>query len=113
MSPLVTEDDVRGIFDTDIEDLGPFITSAHALVEDLSYDEPRKIEIEKWLTAHLASAMDRELTSKAIEGNEESYAGEYGQQLAATLYGQQAMVLDTGNELSSSGAKDVKFKYVG
>ena len=110
---LVTEEDVQGIFDTDLDNLAPFINTAHNIVKQTSYDEGKRTDLELWLSAHLAAARDRRLSSKSIEGNREDYMGEGGKQLEATMYGQTVLTLDDANEIDSKGAKNVTFKHTG
>ena len=113
MSNLVTDSDVKGIMDTDISDLTPFIDTAHTDVQELSYDEERKTKIELWLSAHFVELQEKELDSKTVEGNKESYGWEKGKGYEATRYGQTALALDRGSELSGGEEKDVHFKHTG
>lgn len=110
----VTEDEVKEILDTDLDNLQPFIDTAHLEVQELDLSDDRAAEVEKWLAAHFAAIRDKRVESKSIEGNREDYAGETDMGYNATQYGQQALLLDTSNELGSEpNTENVKFKHTG
>lgn len=86
-------------------DLTPFITAASSLVTELcadvaAYDAERLELIETWLAAHFFSIKDPRMASETAGGAGGTYRGQTGMNLEATLYGQQAMVLDTNGALS-------------
>jgi len=102
--------------ETDLTNLDPFIQTAHTEVSELSYEEQRKTQIELWLAAHFVLLRERELDSKTNKDQKESYGWEKGKGYEATRYGQQALALDKGNELSSgadSPSSDVAFRHTG
>lgn len=109
---LVTEDEVRGIIDTDIADLEPFIKTAHIDIKDTAYPESRKAIIELWAAAHFTAIREKTLTSKTVEGDKENYGWKKGEGYKATRYGQQALDLDYKNELGP-GSKEVLVKHTG
>ena len=81
----------------------PFITSANVFVTDLLTDVLSTTilkEIEKWLAAHMATVVRERLSKEAGAGGAYiKYAGEWGQELASTQYGQMVLMLDTSNTL--------------
>jgi len=114
MANFVEESDVKEILDTDLDNLTPFIDTAHLDVKDLEYSDDRLAQIEKWLAAHYAAIRDKRVESKSIEGDREDYAGETGMGYNATQYGQQALMLDKEGQLdTTTDTKDVKFKHTG
>ena len=104
---LVTDDQVRSIINTSIEDLSAFITIADLiLTEDLSdkgLSLARLKEIERWLAAHFVAMNEDSArkTGEAIGKSSIQFGGEYGLGLNHTRYGQQAIILDESGTLSS------------
>jgi hypothetical protein len=102
-----TADDVKAIFDTDIN-LTPFLALASMMIADSigtdsGMSEERLTEIEKWLTAHLACAKDPRATSEGISGVTTSYqTPRGGEGLSSTFYGQQVLLLDTSCRLANA-----------
>jgi hypothetical protein len=106
MANRVTADDVKLIFDTNMADanLTACITSANALIN--SQDEMTDnlsdallIEIERWLSAHFASAYDQRISYQKIGEASFKFQGEYKQSFYATDYGQRAIDLDSTGTL--------------
>lgn len=90
----------------------PFITSANIFVTDvltdLLTDETLK-EIERWLAAHMATVVRERLSKEAGAGGAYiKYAGNWGEELSSTQYGQMVLMLDTSNKLRN--LKDGKSK---
>lgn len=90
----------------------PFITSANTFVTDvltdLLTDETLK-EIERWLAAHMATVVRERLSKEAGAGGAYiKYAGNWGEELSSTQYGQMVLMLDTSNKLRN--LKDGKSK---
>lgn len=102
-----TEDEVKAIIDTELtgDEITPFLRSANVFVTAslgstvLSVDHLR--EIEAWVAAHFVAVRDPRLTSRKAGEATDTYqkAGE-GKRLEATIYGQQALVLDTTGTLA-------------
>ena len=107
MATRVTEEDVLAILpaDTGLDygDIDPYIVSANALVTDLLADEHTDAvltEIEKWLSAHMASVVRERLIKKAGAGGAMvEYAGWWTDGLGSIQYGQMVLMLDTSNIL--------------
>jgi hypothetical protein len=81
------------------------IETAHLLVEDhcsgLGYDEDRLVLLEKWLAAHLYAVLSPQIRSEAIGPISESFVfGQLGKGLDGTMYGQQALRLDSARGLA-------------
>lgn len=93
--------------DTDI-DAGPFIDTANELVTeccvdsnpDPAYTDARLELIERWLAAHFYAMLVKQVASESVRGVQEVFQFKVGMFLSATMYGQQAMALDTAGGLS-------------
>ena len=109
MAVRVTSEEVAQIIDYDtaaITDISPFITMANMMVnsrigEGVLAEEVLK-EIERWLAAHFVAIRDPRIKSESVDVISTSYQGQTGMGLQATLYGQQAMMLDTTGKLSKT-----------
>lgn len=99
------EDKIAEIIELDDSiSLTPFITIANSLVtellEDTDHDEDRLTLIETWLAAHFYTVRDPRATSESAGGVSEGKQMYTGAYLAASEYGQTAMVLDTSGTLN-------------
>ena len=116
MSQRVTEQEVRDIFETDISDLTPFITAANLTVTDnlsnqgLSDDQLK--EIERWLTAHLATARDPRTSKESLGDASETYQGDSGLGLDSSRYGQMVKMLDTSGKLANLGKAKASMRFL-
>lgn len=85
-------------------DLTPFMEVANELVTecclDSGYTDSRLEKIETWLSAHLYAVKDMRPASENIGEVSVNYQYRVGLYLEATMYGQQAMVLDTEGNLA-------------
>lgn len=103
----LTDDQVQAIIDDAalIADGCPVVAT---------YPIERQQAIVKWIAAHLIatqSGIAGMLTQKALGDASESYAsGQTGMNLAASRYGQQAMLLDPSGCLANLGKPPVIFK---
>jgi len=114
----VTDEEVRGIIEAtedEIFSLNPFIDAANQLVTDLcsgdSYSAAKLRLIELWLAAHFyAVRSPRPSEEGAAGGVSVKFQGQTAMHLEATIYGQQAMLLDTAGNLAAlnSGLKSGK-----
>jgi hypothetical protein len=100
----------------DGDDLTPFIETASALIDVLcaasTYGAAQFELIERWLAAHYY-ACDRVRTERqAVSGavSEEAVKMKFDLMLNNTVYGQQAMILDTDGSLAAHNntLQDVK-----
>lgn len=96
------------IDDTTLTDnvLESFITSASLFVDNTLVDKgltPQTLtDIERWISAHLVSyTRERQSKEEGAGGAYIKYAGEFGEGLKATSYGQMAILLDTSGTLAS------------
>ena len=93
-----------------------FIEIASSMVDDLDstlLSASRLKEVERWLTAHLISITKERVGTKERLGDAEiTYAGEFGEGLKATPYGQMVLQLDSTGELANTGKKRITFKAI-
>lgn len=103
----------------DTIDLDAFIDTAHELVEELctdsGYTTTRLELIERWLSAHFYAIRDARIKLERAGPVAAHYQHELGLNLADTMYGQQAMLIDTAGSLAalSKRAEEGKRKGVG
>ena len=114
MANRVTEADVEAIIEVDSSiDVDVFITTANTLIAEIldgaGYSEAYLTEIEKYLSAHLVSLRQRQLTGQKFGDADEKYAGKFGMGLEFTQYGQFVLNLDTSGRLKKSGKPKVEF----
>jgi hypothetical protein len=103
----VTSELVREIISTELTDsqINAFANTAHLVVQESlaskSLSEARLKQIELYLAAHLLSMRDQR--KKQVKAGDVSitYQGETSTGLQATLYGQQAITLDTSGTLAA------------
>jgi len=109
MAERVTDQEVRDIFETDISDLAPFITAANITVnENLSgqgLTDAALKEIERWLSAHMATARDPRTSKESMGDASETYQGDSGLGLDSSRYGQMVKTLDPTGRLTSLGKR--------
>lgn len=103
--PRTTSDAVAEIVETDSDiSLTPFIETANAIVTDicapLGYDDTRLELIERWLSAHFYRIRDAAIASEAAGSVSETVQYKVALDLRSTMYGQQAITLDTKGGLS-------------
>ena len=95
----IEPDDVQAIFPTSL-DLQPFIDTATVIVSERlvgHYTELRLTEIERWLTAHLASTSGSSTgsTGQVSEVRADEISVKYTTEaLASTRYGDHVRLLD-------------------
>lgn len=107
MATRTTAQDVLDILTSDttltLTSILPYIDSANVFVTsvlDGKLDVSILTEIEKWVSAHMASVSRERLIKEAGAGGAYvKYAGEWGEELYSTQYGQMALMLDTSNTL--------------
>lgn len=107
MANRATEEEVLEILPANTtlteDTIFPYISSANVFVtsslEGKLSDSVLK-EIEKWLSAHMATVARERLSKEAGAGGAYiKYAGEWGAELSSTQYGQMVLMLDTSNTL--------------
>ena len=111
--------DVKKIFETDLtaDDVEEFITISNLLITEVlgssSLSSDTLKEIERWVTAHMASAWDQRLKTEKIGDSAVSYQFFQGKGLKSTDYGQRALMLDTTGLLARVGGRTAKFFAAG
>lgn len=107
MSARVTPAEVRQILSTGLTDLeiGAYIVAANSFVVanlgPAGLTEIQLKEIERWITAHfIASTREQQSKEEGAGGAYVKYQGVTGEGLSATMYGQQAVLLDTSGTLA-------------
>lgn len=106
MAWRTTEAEVRAIIESDSTiGLAPFIDVANDLVTELctdsDYTETKLNLIETWLSAHFYAVRDLRSANEGVGGVSISYQYQVDLNLAVTVYGQQAMLIDTAGSLAA------------
>jgi hypothetical protein len=103
----VTSELVREIISTELTDsqINAFANTAHLVVQEnlasKGLSEARLKQIELYLAAHFLSMRDQRKKQVKAGDVAITYQGETSTGLQATLYGQQAMMLDPSGTLAS------------
>ena len=112
MPLYATEDQIRAIHRgiDEGEDLLIFQQSANAVVTDVlvplaRYTDERLGLIEAWLSAHFYAVSAKETSMETVSSVSEQYQYKLGMHLANSMYGQQAMGLDTSGKLAALNKK--------
>jgi len=108
MSARVDTADVLEIFDETLDagvTLDVFINMAHLMVEEVlasaGLSEEILTEIERLLSAHFACIKYPRASSEGAGKVSVGYSGSTGMKLSYTVYGQQAMVMDSSGLLKA------------
>lgn len=110
-----TGGEVKQIFETDLtaSEVTEFITIANLIITEVlgssSLSSDTLTEIERWLTAHFASAWDQRLVSEKIGDSAVVYQYVKEKGIKSTDYGQRAMLLDTTGLLARLGGPKATF----
>lgn len=109
--PRTTEFDVRQILEFSDEELNTnaFIDAANSIVNDVcldsGYDDDKLTLIETWLSAHLVAIKHQIPASQSVGEVSERYQFSVSLNLNVTIYGQQAMLIDTAGNLAALNKK--------
>lgn len=93
------------------DQIDPYITAAEAFIDKVfeynsTVTTTLKIELKKWLTAHMIASIHYRPTMKERIGEAEvSYGGKYDTGFNSTPYGQMLLQLDTSGLLALAGKK--------
>ena len=118
----VTTEEVKEIIPIPetVEDLTPYITIANSLIEKVivaqfpdAHTEDHLKEIERWLSAHFAAIRYTRTSSESIGEVKESYQYKVDLDLRCTMYGQQAIILDTSGALNTLLKRPAGIWFVG
>lgn len=118
MANRVTESEVKEIFETD-KTITAFITTANKIVtknlEGEGLEDDTLKEIERWLSAHLASVYDKKnmATEQEIGDASVVYGTKKGLGLDNTMYGQNVKLLDSTGILANLGQKKATIEVIG
>jgi len=114
----IEEADVRAIIEypTAEDDTDVFIETANSLVNDVcldsEYSDEKLALIEKWLSAHFIAIKHKIRSNQSIGGEvSESFQYAVDLNLNVTIYGQQAMLLDTDGNLANLNQKMSQERY--
>lgn len=116
LCPDIDADAVKEIIDTDLIDtrINNFINMAYYATLPLTGDlgdcggTDAQCQILLLLAAHFMTMYDRQAKSESVAGEWSiSYMGRDGLGLNASLYGQQALILDCSGVLATAGLKSV------
>ena len=114
MAVRTTDDEVKEIIDTSLDDLTPFILVASQQVDRISGLGTAVLkEIERWLAAHFVAIRDKRTSKDSVGDSSHTYEGRTGMALDFTRYGQQAKLLDTTGTLRKVGMKKASLTYLG
>ncbi len=122
LCPELNADAVREIIDTSLTDarINAFLNMAWFISRPVSGllgdcgGSAAECEIIKLLAAHLITIIERQVKSESIAGEwSVTYLGTEGLGLDASLYGQQAVVMDCSGALAEAGLKGASLKVFG
>ena len=108
---LVTTTEVAAIIDVSGDyDLTPFILAADALMTQLDLEgkglsDALLKEIQRWLAAHFAAQLEKRYASEKTGDAATAYQYKIDLRLQDTMYGQQAIILDTSGTLRNLNDK--------
>ena len=111
-TPRTTSDLVAQLVDVQAgKDLSPFIAVANQLTTDIctyttnpytdGYVGSKMELIERWLAAHFYTVFDNQLTAAKAGTVAVRYQHKIGYGLKTSMYGQQAIILDTNGGLAA------------
>ena len=113
MAVRVSAAEVKVIIPTSLSDtsVDAYIALANPMVNNTvtcGLSEAVLKEIERWLTAHLiAITRDRTTTEEKLGEASVKYAGNFGEGLKSTPYGQMVLQLDTCGQFGNLGMKEI------
>jgi hypothetical protein len=118
--PRTTDTLVRTVIDLD----AAFVTDAHILTANelvtevcvaAGYSDARLELIERWLSAHFCAIHQQISASEGAGSVNQAFQFRLGLNLSVTMWGQQALILDTAMALAglSKSAEDGKRRTVG
>ena len=117
MAPRVNTTEVKEIFDTKATDLSAFITSANLIINTnlltAITDEDLLKEIERWLSAHFASARYQRNRRTEMGPVTFDHQGKWELGLDSTDYGQKVKLLDSSGILANMSKPSIQFEVLG
>ena len=121
MATRVTDAEVREVIEIDplLTNISIFIATANNLVDriavkDATVEEVTLKLIERWLSAHFVAIRDMRSADEKAGSVAQSFQYKVGLNLQVTIYGQQAMMLDSTGLLSdiNKNGKDTSQSYI-
>jgi hypothetical protein len=120
MANRITVAELKEIIDLDStltdDRITVFITQANLMTDAAlslqGLSEAVLKEIERNIAAHFIRALDPQAISERAGEVSVTYAGNFGEGLKGTHYGQMAMMLDTSGKLARAGQKRGSFIVV-
>ena len=117
MAARTTTAKVKIVIDTELTDCAAFIAIATLQVDAIAalgiLSTDILEQIETWLSAHYVAIRDRQASSVKVLDSAHTYDGKTGMGLQATLWGQQALLMDTTGTLASAGRRRASVVYLG
>ena len=111
---LVNPEDVKEIIDTELTDprIAAFINMAYVTTKGLEITDTDVLyNLQLWLSAHYITVYEGVLKSQSVGGEYSvTYGMVIGEGLSSSVYGQQAIQLDTSGKLAKLGLKRAKFR---
>lgn len=115
--PRTDSDKVKGIIETEVSDLSPFIDAANLTInEQIPTDDVSDellTQIETWLAAHYLTAHDPRTKKEQIGPVRVTYEGQSGEGLKGSRYGRRAIDLDPTGELGGASNPSVSIDFAG
>lgn len=102
---------ITDIIETDLPEgqINAFANTAHRMVNlhlaSSGLSATILTEIETWLAAHFVSMRDQRVQQEKVDEWSATFQGKTAMGLQATLYGQQALALDSTGTLAALGLK--------
>src|SRR5206468_2043019 len=116
-SPTLPVDisDLRGIIQTKLTDLNPFVQAADAIVQSTLVSNPYYkslpaagallYQVELWLAAHFVAIRDQRPVTQIVGEVSAHFVNKFDYDLRLTTYGQQACALDASGSLRRMGKR--------
>lgn len=100
-----SSDDVLEIITTTLTDIDTFVNTANLFVTNhlgsSSLDDTTLKEIERYVAAHFVAMTDTRVKSEKVDVLGTTFVTTVGMGLEASVYGQQAIILDSTGTLAS------------
>jgi len=108
---------VKGIIETEVSDLSPFIDAANLTINEqipvADVSDDLLEEIETWLAAHYLTAYDPRTKKEQIGPVRVTYEGQSGEGLKGSRYGRRVLDLDPTGELGGTSKPSISVDFGG
>ena len=118
MANRVSSTDVKKIIDTELVDIDIdiFIDTAAEIIKiylsDAGLADTLLAKIELFLSAHLVTLREQQVSSEKYGNASATYQGKTGMHLTSSHFGQTAMTLDVTGKLASAGKGVSTFEVI-